>query len=153
MKLKILPLLLILIVVGCAPLMPNFETPTVTISSFRVLPVSGVVPAFEIGLHVINPNRMPLKLQGLSYSVDLEGYRVLRGVTSQLPEIAAYSEGNVLLQAQPDLFSTVSLFTSLLNQPRDNFSFSFEALLDVGGFMPKIRVHKKGEISLATAKR
>ena len=145
-------LLLLFIAVGCAPLLPNFETPTVNLTSFRVLPSNSVVPTFEIGLHVINPNRMALKLQGLSYHVELEGYRILSGVSNQLPVIEAYDEGDVLLQARPDLFSTINLFTELLNQPRDQFHFNLEALLDVGGLMPKIRVNKQGEISLTGAK-
>ncbi len=145
-------LLLLFIAVGCAPLLPNFETPTVNLTSFRVLPSNSVVPTFEIGLHVINPNRMALKLQGLSYHVELEGYRILSGVSNQLPVIEAYGEGDVLLQARPDLFSTINLFTELLNQPRDQFHFNLEALLDVGGLMPKIRVNKQGEISLTGAK-
>lgn len=145
-------MVLIFVVVGCAPLLPNFETPTVTLSSFRVLPGSSIVPTFEIGLHVINPNRIALKLQGLSYNVELEGFRVLSGVSNQLPVIEAYGEGDVLLQAKPDLFSTISLFTNLLNQPRDNFTFRLEALLDVGGLMPKIRVQKEGMLSLAGTK-
>ncbi len=145
-------MLLVFVVVGCAPLSPNFETPTVNLTSFRVLPGSSIVPTFEIGLHVINPNRTALKLQGLSYNVELEGFRILSGVSNQLPVIEAYGEGDVLLQASPDLFSTISLFTNLLNQPRDKFSFSLEALLDVGGLMPKIRVQKEGMLSLVGAK-
>jgi len=145
-------LFLLFAAAGCAPLLPNFETPTVNLTSFRVLPSNSIVPTFEIGLHVINPNRMALKLQGLSYNVELEGYRVLSGVSNQLPVIEAYGEGDVLLQARPDLFSTISLFTELLNQPRDQFHFNLEALLDVGGLMPKIHVNKQGQIALTGAK-
>ena len=133
---------------GCAHLFSNFETPTVSVTSFRVLPGQGVLPTFEIGLHVINPNRTELKLAGISYHVDLEGHRVLSGVSNQLPVIEAYGEGDVVLQVQPDLFSTISLFTDLMKQPRDQFKFALTAYLDVGGFMPKIKVKKEGLISL-----
>ncbi|MEA3362627.1 MAG: LEA type 2 family protein [Thermodesulfobacteriota bacterium] len=145
-------LLLFFTFVGCAPMLPSFETPTVNLTSFRVLPGNSIVPTFEIGLHVINPNRTALKLQGLSYNVELEGFRVLSGVSNQLPVIEAYGEGDVLLQARPDLFSTISLFTNLMNQPREQFTFNLEALLDVGGLMPKIRVRKEGLLSLSEAK-
>ncbi len=145
-------LLLFFTFLGCAPLLPRFETPTVHLTSFRVLPGNSIVPTFEIGLHVINPNRIALKLHGLSYNVELEGFRVLSGVSNQLPVIEAYGEGDILLQARPDLFSTISLFTNLLNQPREQFTFTLEALLDVGGLMPKIRVYKEGMLSLSGAK-
>ena len=149
MKLKQIILLLVaIVIVSCAPLLSNFETPGVSVSSFRIMPGKSIVPTFEIGLHVTNPNRVPLKLQGLSYNVELEGYRVLSGVSNQLPEIEAYGEGDVLLLARPDLFSTISLFTDLMHQPRDNFSFNLDAFLDIGGLFPKIHVNKQGEIAL-----
>jgi LEA14-like dessication related protein len=146
-------LLVVIVVVACAPFLPKFEAPSVSVSSFQVVPGNSIVPTFEIGLHVVNPNRKVLKLQGLSYNVELEGYRVLSGASNQLPEIAAYGEGDVLLLAKPDLFSTISLFTDLMNRPRDKFRFNLDALLDVGGLMPKIRVNKKGEIDLARGNR
>ena len=150
---RLLLLSILCLAVACAPLLPTFETPTVSVSSFRVLPGNSIVPTFEIGLHVANPNRLPLKLAGLSYNVELEGYRILSGVSNQLPVIAAYGEGDVLLQAQPDLLNTIGLFTRLMNRPQDNFSYNLEALLDVGGLIPKIRVSKEGSLSLSGARQ
>ena len=140
--------MLLIILTGCAGWYPGFEQPVVSVTSFRPLPSTGVVPKFEIGLHVINPNRTALTLHGLAYNVELEGHRILTGVANQLPVIAAYGEGDVLLQASPDLFSTVSLFADLMNQPRERFRFKLDARLDVGGLLPKIRVEKSGEVSL-----
>lgn len=149
----ILLALLLFLLPSCATLSPDFESPSVTVTSFRVLPSNSVVPKFEIGLHVINPNRTPLKLLGMAYSVELEGHRILSGVASELPLIGAYGEGDVLLQASPDLFSTITLFTDLLNQPREKFQYNFAARLDVGRFIPKITVKKSGEISLTAKSR
>lgn len=140
--------MLVLAVTACAPLFPGFETPTATLNSLRVLPGDTIVPTFEIGLNISNPNRVPLKLAGLSYTVYLEGEPVLRGLTNQLPVIAAYGEGEVVVQARPDVFSTINLFSRWLNQPSDVFSYSFEAQLDVGRFVPKINIVRSGEISL-----
>ncbi|MCK4622154.1 MAG: LEA type 2 family protein [Desulfuromonadales bacterium] len=138
---------------GCATLRADFEQPTVTVSSFRVLPASSVVPKFEIGLHVVNPNRIPLQLFGMSYAVELEGHRILTGVASELPMISAYGEGDVLLQASPDLLSTINLFADLMNQPREKFKYNFTARLDVGKFLPKIHIEKSGEITLSGRNR
>ncbi|MCK5913704.1 MAG: LEA type 2 family protein, partial [Desulfuromusa sp.] len=148
---QLLLLLLVFMTASCASLLPSFETPIVNVSSFRVLPDQSIIPTFEIGLHVINPNRTDLKLQGMSYHVELEGYRILSGVANNLPVIEAYGEGDVFLRVKPDLFSTINLFTDLMNQPRDKFKFNLEALLDVGGLLPKIRVHKEGEFLLSGA--
>jgi len=147
--LALVPLLLF----GCSVLRPDFEKPIVQITSFRALPSQSVVPTFEIGLQVINPNSFPLHLKGVTYSVKLEGHRVLSGASNQLPEIAAYEKGEVLLQATPDLLNTISLFSELIKRPRETVHYEVLAQLDVGGLLPKISLSKDGEISLAEARQ
>jgi LEA14-like dessication related protein len=148
---RVLVYLLLLTVTACAPFFPGFETPTASLSSLRVLPGNTIVPTFEIGLTISNPNRVPLTLDGMTYVVYLEGEPVLRGLSNQLPVIAAYGQGEVLIQARPDVFSTINLFTRWLNQPGDVFNYSFEAQLDVGRFIPRITIVRSGEISLTQA--
>jgi LEA14-like dessication related protein len=138
---------------GCAGLDPGFETPTVGVSSFRILPSEGTVPRFEIGLHIVNPNRSELNLAGIVYSVTLEGHKVLTGATSDLPVIAAYGEGEVVLLATADLLNSIGLFASLMQTKQDAFAYELEAQLDIGSFRPRIHVVKKGEISLQGAAR
>lgn len=140
-------------VFGCAGLEPGFETPTVGVRSFRVLPSEGVAPQFEIGLHIVNPNRTALKLEGIVYSVALNGHRVLTGASSDLPVIGAYGEGAVTLRATADLLSGVSLLASLMKQGQDTFTYELDARLDIGSLRPRIHVQEKGEISLAGAAR
>lgn len=140
---------LFFLLAGCAMLQPGFESPEVRVTSFKVLPSEGIAPRFEIGLHVINPNRSELKLVGLSYSAKLEGHKILSGVTNDLPVIEGYGEGDVVLQVSADLFSSISLLSDLLSQPRETFQYELNTKLDVGAMLPSIRVTKTGKISLA----
>ena len=140
---------LLLLSFGCAALQPGYETPQVTISSFEALPSQGVIPRFQIGLHIINPNRTPLDLKGVSYTISLEGNKILTGVSNQLPKIEAYGEGNVVLNASVDFLSSMGFLKDLIqNQKNDNITYNFAAKLDVGSLYPFIRITKKGEISL-----
>lgn len=133
---------------ACAGLRPGFETPSVTVSSFRPLPGDGAVPRFEIGLHIVNPNREALKLEGLAYTVSLEGRELVKGVDNDLPVIEGYGEGDVKLTATPNLLGGIRLVTDLMASPRDRFSYALEAKLDLGAFTPAIRVRDEGEIAL-----
>jgi len=134
---------------SCAPLQPGFETPVVSISSFEALPSQGVVPQFEIGLHIVNPNRTALNLKGVVYTISLEGHKLMTGVTNELPVIEAYSEGDILINASVDLFSSIGFFTDLIrNQNLEKISYQFNAKLDLGTLHPVIRVTKEGELSL-----
>ena len=141
--------LFLLFTLSCSTLQPGYETPTVSITSFEVIPSQGMIPQFQIGLHIVNPNRSPLNLKGISYTISLEGHKIMTGVSNQLPQIEAYGEGDVVLNASVDLFSSIGFFTDLFrNQKKDRISYSLNAKLDAGSLHPLIRVSKKGEISL-----
>ncbi|AMV72322.1 hypothetical protein DBW_1970 [Desulfuromonas sp. DDH964] len=142
-----------LLVFGCAGLGPGFEEPTVGLSSFRLLPAEGMAPRFEIGLHIVNPNRTPLKLEGIVYSLTLAGQKVVTGATSDLPEVPAYGEGDVTLTATTDLLRSIRLLASLLNQPQSVVTYALDAKLDIGSLRPRIHLQEKGEISLEDGTR
>jgi LEA14-like dessication related protein len=137
-----------LLLSGCATLSGDFEKPTVTVSSFRALSAPGTLPAFEIGLRVINPNRQPLELRGVAYTVSLEGHEIIKGVGNDLPIVDAYGEGELKLIASANLFAGIRLVTDLMRNSKDQVGYRMEAKLDVGTFWPAIRVEDAGTISL-----
>ena len=136
---------------ACAGMGPDYETPTVTVSSFRALPSEGALPSFEIGLRVINPNREALELQGVAYTISLEGHEIIKGVANDLPVVDGYGEGEFMLTASANLFAGIRLITDLMRSDGDSLEYEFEAKLDTGGFRPAIRVRESGEISLRAA--
>ncbi len=138
-----------ILVFGCTNFQPGYETPIVSITSFDALPTEGMTPRFQIGLHIINPNRTTLYLKGISYNVSLEGHNVITGVSNSLPEIEAYGEGDVILNASVDLFNSIGFISDLIrNQGKDQISYDLNTKLDTGTLHPLIRVSKKGKISL-----
>lgn len=137
---------------GCATLQTDYKTPEVSVTSFRALPSEGVSPRFEIGLHVINPNRSELSINGIVYSVKIEGHKILTGAANDLPVIEGYGEGDVTLQATADLFNSINLIADLMSQPRDTFTYDLDVDLDIGDFLPMIHVEKTGKIALHTTR-
>ncbi|MBC8318983.1 MAG: LEA type 2 family protein [Desulfobulbaceae bacterium] len=138
---------------GCAGLQLNYEEPSVSVTSFKVLPSDSIAPRFEIGLRVINPNRTGLSLRGLSYSVAIEGHKIVSGVSNELPDIAGYGEGEVTLVATANLLSGIRLITDLLQERRDTFTYGFDAKLDTGSWRPAIHVQEYGEFSFSRGSR
>jgi LEA14-like dessication related protein len=141
--------LFLFIVSGCASLQTGYETPVVSISSFKAIPTQGLIPQFQINLHIVNPNRSPLDLKGISYTIALEGHKIMTGVSNTLPRIEAYGEGDVVLTASIDIFNSIKFFTNLMgSHKKSRISYSLNAKLDVGGLHPVIRAKRKGQISL-----
>ena len=145
----ILYTLIILLAAGCATIQSDYEAPSVIITDFRVLPSEGIAPRFEIGLRIINPNREPLEPIGISYTVKLEGHKVLTGVTNKIPVIEAYGESGIKLAATADMFSSISLLTDLMKKKRDTFNYVLNVKMDIGGLRSNVHVNKEGSISLA----
>jgi hypothetical protein len=137
---------------GCATLQPDYETPTVTVNSFRPLPGEGVAPRFEIGLRILNPNRSPLKLHGIAYNVRLEGHRLLAGVANDLPEVAPYGEADVILVVGVDLLGGIGLIGDLMQSSRESLTYRLEAKLDIGPLQPAIRIDHEGVVNLGPSR-
>lgn len=133
---------------GCVGMGPGYDTPSVTLSSFKSLPSASGLPAFEIGLRVINPNPEPLELRGVAYTISLDGHELIKGVGNELPIVDGYGEGEFKLTAAANLFGGIRLITDLMRNQRDTFTYEFEAKLDIGAFRPAIRISESDEIAL-----
>lgn len=137
---------LLLFCVGCSVLAPDYDPPVVTVSSFKAVPGLGMTPRFEVGLHVVNPNRSDLSLIGVAYTLTIEDHKIFTGVSNDLPTVPGYGEKDILLTGSMNLLGSVSLFSDLLrNRSRNKLNYRLDIKLDTGSLTPVARVSKKGE--------
>lgn len=135
---------------GCAALQPKLEAPAVAVNSVKVMPGQGLNVRFLIGLHVKNPNAIPLPIHGVNYTVALSGQPV-SGNTQNQPTIPAHGEQDVEIEAVADLMNGLSLANSLLSNPlQQEVPYAVKASVDVGAFLPNIPVQKSGSVNLTT---
>ena len=132
---------------GCAGMPSDFEQPSLTISNITVGESRGLVPQFEIVLHITNPNRDPLAIVGMSYEIFLEDNKVVSGVANDFPVIDPYSEADVMVNALVSLVGSINLLRNLANQSGNDIDYKFIAKLDVGRAHPRINIEKSGVIS------
>ena len=137
-----------LLIQACASIDPDYEQPTVTLSSFKALPSGGGMPTFEIGLHVLNPNSSPFRLEGIVYTISVQGHDVVKGVGKDFPVLEGYSEQTVKLTATANLLAGIRLVMDMMNTPAEDLQYEFEAKLDTGGFGRSIRVKEKGSFRM-----
>lgn len=141
-------LLLSVFLSACATLDPNYEEPTVTLSSFRALPSEGMIPAFEIGLRILNPNSQDLNLEGIVYTISLNGYELVKGVGKDFPVIEGYTESDVKLTASANLLAGMRFVQNMMQSQGGSFDYEFKAKLDLGGLYPSIKIRETGDINL-----
>ena len=141
--------LVIIGVAGCASMPSDFEQPSLEFTSIMFRNSGSVAPQFDILLHVTNPNRIPLDLQGMSYTVSLAGHRMVTGVSNDLPIVPAYGEADVRISAVVSLFGTIRLLNDLMTRNPDRVEYEFDARMDVGRSRPRLHIRDSGVISLA----
>jgi len=105
-------------------------------------------PEFDVVLRVTNPNRVALEIVGLGYTIHLQGIKLIEGVATDIPTIAAYDKADITLNATADLAAGLGLLGDLLQRPRDKVDFELNADLDLGTFYPMVRIQRSGSISL-----
>lgn len=142
-------ILFFFILSGCAGMQSGYDSPSVSLTSFRFIPGDSIVPKFEIGLRILNPNRDALKLEGLFYNITIEDNKIISGVANDLPAIAGYGEEDILLEAVVDVLGGAKLLQSLLHNKKGGIDYGFNAKLDLGSFQPPLMISEKGEFSMS----
>ena len=133
---------------GCSALQKERPKLSVSIQSFQMAPGKGVVPKFEIGLHIVNTSAVDIDIKGVVYRVYLQGRKILTGAANNLPEIPAYGQRDVVVSAMPDLFETIGFFRDLMKGAAKSLEYRVDVDIDAGSWMPTIHTQKRGKISL-----
>lgn len=134
---------------ACASWQPGFEEPTVKVTGLRLLPSQGMSQRIGLDLAIANPNAKDLSLRGISYTIGIENFSVLSGVTDEVPVLKAYQETPVSLIVSANILQVARLFEYFSRAGiKDSVSYNFEAKLDFNAFLPAMRVQETGSIPL-----
>lgn len=142
-------LTLLMVLAGCASLSMPFEKPDVKLVSVYLLPSDTMEQRLAIKLRVTNPNSMTLPLVGMKYSLRLQGYDLISGVTRDIGSIPGYSDKDVELAATVDWINGLRLLRTLVAQPGVAVSYELDTKLDPGKLLPAFHVTERGMIDLA----
>jgi len=142
-------LALLMVLAGCATFSMPFEKPDVKLVSVKLLPSEGLEQRLAIKLRVTNPNSVTLPLVGMKYSLGLQGYDLVSGVTRDIASIPGYSEADVELVATVDWINGLRLLQSVIAQPETSVSYELDAKLDPGRLLPAFHITERGMIDLA----
>ena len=143
-----LALLCLLLASACTTIPKDFKEPSVALVSITPDVTNLFAPEFDIVLRVTNPNRTALSVAGLSYTIDMQGNRLIQGVASELPEIPAYGEADVRLRATADLVGGIGFISGLMTRDEPTVDFELNADLDLGTFYPTVNIRRSGSIAL-----
>jgi LEA14-like dessication related protein len=126
----------------------DFDEPEVELLALEPVPAQGMEARFRVRLRIVNPNSVPLEIEGMAYDVYLRDSKVLSGVSNQTLSVGAYSEGVAELEVAAGMFGSMALLRDLMNNPSDSIPYRLNAKLSRKGFGNTLRVSREGDISL-----
>src|SRR5690606_6768716 len=94
-------------------LLPQLEEPSITVDSVKLLESTGLSQRFQIGLSLTNPNSVALPIRGMSYTLSLNGYDLVKGVSADVPRLEAYAQTPVVVEGSADMFEALRLLNAL----------------------------------------
>jgi LEA14-like dessication related protein len=145
---KLLPFALLLLS-ACTTPVADFDTPDIELLGLRPLPAEGLEARFLVRLRVVNPNTVPLEIEGIHYQVYLRERQVLSGVSAEVPVIPPYAEGIVELEAAAGVLGSLALLRDLMADPPDGgLPYRLQTKLSLAGTLRALRLEKDGVLDL-----
>lgn len=148
---KVIFVTLCLFLVSCSGMKPKLEQPSVKVAGLQLLPAQGFTQPIEVSLLIANPNDRDLSLRGISYTIGIENFDVLTGVSNDLPTLGAYKETPVKVVVTANVLQLVRLLEHFSRSGmQEQVNYNFSAKLDFSAWLPAMRVNEKGAIPLVS---
>lgn len=141
-----LPLLGVL-VSACAG-MPYGEPVHVYVAGIEPLPSEGLEVRMNVKLRVQNPNDAPIRYDGASLTMQVEGRTFASGVSAQSGTVPRFGEGIVEVPVSISAFSVLRSATGLLGQQtQESIRYELKGKL-AGPAFKSVRFSTSGDLAL-----
>ncbi|HEY7775771.1 MAG TPA: LEA type 2 family protein, partial [Kineobactrum sp.] len=110
--------LAIILAAGCAGIGGmDFDPPEVELLALEPLPGQGMEARFLVRLRIVNPNSIPLDIEGMAYDVFIRDSKILSGVSNKALRVNAYSESVAELEVAAGMLGSLALIRDLISNP------------------------------------
>lgn len=131
---------------GCAGLQLGLQKPEVAVADLRLLDGNLIEQRFALTLRVTNPNTTEIAIEGLTFTVDLNGQSFAKGVSNKPVVIPRLGEGRVEVVATTGLGGILRQLNAF-RDGRDKVDYRLRGRLVTGNF-GGIDFDQQGEVAL-----
>ncbi|MFT7289474.1 MAG: LEA14-like dessication related protein [Halieaceae bacterium] len=150
-RLLFLSVITAILLTGCASVgMSDYDEPEVELLALEPMASQGMEARFLLRLRIVNPNSIPLAIEGMAYEVYIRDSKVLSGVSNQALNVEPYSESIAELEVAAGMLGSLALIRDLMSNPVDGgLPYRLKAKLSRKGLGGAIRVSREGSIDLS----
>lgn len=141
-----LPLILLLLIVGCTGLEQRQEPPRVNLVNLRILDVQLFEQRYGLTLRIINPDRSALSIKGISFEVELNGKEFAYGVSGEPVTVPAFGEETMEVEVVGTLFNVVDQLRELEQRSGKPLEYRIHGKISISGGLFSIPFEQKGTL-------
>ena len=125
--------MLALLLTGCAGLPSGMEAPTVTIADFGAGGGGFFEQQFNLKLRVQNPNNSELKIDGLSFALEVNDGQFATGVGNQAVTVTRFGSAFLPVEAYSSLGSMIRQVGGFLQGDKRSLRYRIRGNLSLAG--------------------
>ena len=150
-KVLLLSVIASLMLSGCSSLTQQPE-PDILLMGVKPAKSQGLAPEFIVSLKVVNPSREPIKIDGISCKLYLQGHKLAVGVAEGIAAVPAYGEGMIDLKTSGNLLGGIGFFYDMVNSSPGSLTYNVDVSMDVEGRLFPVVVETSGQFDLRQRK-
>ena len=144
---KIIALLFVILLNGCAALQSAIETPHVTLNNLQVVDMTLLEQRYAVTLRVQNPNPIPLPITGMNFQLDINDAELGRGVTNEAVTVPAYGETLVEVKLVSNLMRIFNQIRGMESGKAQSLRYRLSGGLSISSRMGKLPFEYLGEFN------
>lgn len=147
---RLLLMILLLGISGCAGIGGYRESVRVTVSAVEVLESTVFEQLYRITLRVQNRGEQAVTIRGGSFDMAINGRDFGSGVSDSVVTVPAYADAVLDVRMVSTLFGMFRLFQGLSAEDSEVLTYEIRGRFSADGFLGGIAFHEEGEIALPT---
>jgi LEA14-like dessication related protein len=134
---------------GCASLVPQLETPHLSIVSLELVKADILSQELNVRMRVQNPNDRALPVKGLDYRLEVEGQKFATGVLGAPFTVPSFGEAEFDMRITANLASTIVRLLSRSDQHDEAINYRMVGKLSLSeGLLRNIPFEETGTFTL-----
>ncbi len=146
MRIPVLLLATLLLLAGCSGLPTREAPPRVNLVDLQPLEMTLFEQRYRLTLRIQNPDRQPLRIDGLSFEVELNDRPFAHGVSNTPVEVPGFGEAVTQVEVVSTLFGLVDQIRGLEQRRGRPLSYRISGRIGVAGSMLSIPFEQKGSL-------
>jgi LEA14-like dessication related protein len=141
-----------LLLAGCTTLNKYPEPPRVSLVSIQPKDMTLLEQRYGLQLRILNPNESAIPVEGLSYSLQINGHEFAYGVSRQAVSIPPFGEALLDVDVVSNLLSVMQQVQEMGGEQQESLQYRLAGKISLANSVGRLPFDYHGELKYSPAK-